>query len=67
MCWVIPPDSPSTTLVFLILSNRVVFPWSTCPKMVTIGGRVASCLGSSSLLSITMELVSVPDSDNEAA
>ena len=42
MCWVIPPCSPSTTLVLRIESRSVVFPWSTCPITVTTGGRGTS-------------------------
>ena len=38
MAWVIPPASPLATLVFLIVSKRVVLPWSTCPIIVTTGG-----------------------------
>ena len=37
ICWVMPPLSPETTLEFLILSNKEVFPWSTWPIIVTIG------------------------------
>ena len=37
ICWVIPPASPSWTLVLLILSNNVVFPVSTCPKIQQTG------------------------------
>ena len=37
ICWVIPPASPSWTLVFLILSKRVVFPVSTCPRIQQTG------------------------------
>ena len=39
MCCVIPPASPSMTLVLRILSSSDVLPWSTCPMTVTIGGR----------------------------
>src|SRR3954468_22428083 len=39
MCWVIPPASVSTTEVFRIASSSVVLPWSTCPMIVTTGGR----------------------------
>ena len=35
-----PPASPSTTFVFLMKSNNVVFPWSTCPITVITGGLV---------------------------
>src|SRR3972149_10632824 len=41
MCWVIPPCSPAVTFVFLIASRREVFPWSTWPMTVTIGGRMS--------------------------
>ena len=37
MCWVIPPASPSTTLVLRIKSSKVVFPWSTWPMTVITG------------------------------
>ena len=40
----IPPDSPAATLVSLILSNKEVFPWSTCPIITTIGGRLTAPL-----------------------
>ena len=39
MCCVIPPASPSITLVFLIASSKEVLPWSTCPITTTTGGR----------------------------
>ncbi len=41
MCWVIPPVSPSATLLCRIVSKSVVLPWSTCPRIVTTGGRVS--------------------------
>jgi len=37
ICCVIPPASPSWTLVFLILSKRVVFPVSTWPSIQHTG------------------------------
>lgn len=37
MCWVIPPNSESTTDECLKESNKVVFPWSTCPIIVITG------------------------------
>ena len=46
MCWVMPPNSCSVTLVFRIASSSDVFPWSTCPMTVTTGGRGRSCDGS---------------------
>lgn len=39
MCCVMPPASPVATLAFRSVSRSVVFPWSTCPIMVTTGGR----------------------------
>ena len=39
MCWVIPPDSPAVTFVFLMASSSEVLPWSTCPMTVMIGAR----------------------------
>ena len=39
MCCVIPPASVSTTDVSRIASSSVVLPWSTCPMIVTTGGR----------------------------
>ena len=39
MCWVIPAASLSCTPVPRILSSSEVFPWSICPKTVTIGER----------------------------
>lgn len=38
MCWVIPPASPLATEAERRLSNSVVFPWSTWPIIVTMGG-----------------------------
>jgi len=37
---VMPPASVCWIFVPLILSSRVVFPWSTCPTTVTIGCRI---------------------------
>ncbi len=39
MCWVMPPASPSATLVLRMWSRRVVLPWSTWPMTVTTGAR----------------------------
>ena len=49
MCWVMPPLSPEATFVSRIASSRLVLPWSTWPMTVTIGARVTSLLGSSSV------------------
>lgn len=46
MCCVIPPASPFATELDRRVSRRVVFPWSTCPMIVTTGGRSGSELGS---------------------
>lgn len=46
MCCVIPPNSVLTTDVFRRESKRVVFPWSTCPMIVTTGGRFTRTEGS---------------------
>ena len=43
-----PPASVSTTDVSRMASSRVVFPWSTCPMIVTTGGRGARSSSSSS-------------------
>src|ERR671935_152989 len=48
MCWVIPPASVATTADSRIASRSVVLPWSTCPMMVTTGGRACSDSGASS-------------------
>ena len=45
MCWVIPPDSRSTRLDLRMASSSVVFPWSTCPMIVTTGGRWVNSSG----------------------
>lgn len=37
ICWVIPPASPPWTFVWRILSNKLVFPVSTCPIITQIG------------------------------
>ena len=37
MCWVMPPNSPDTTLAFLKTSKTDVLPWSTWPITVTMG------------------------------
>ena len=46
MCCVIPPASPAATDVLRSVSSRVVLPWSTCPIIVTTGGRSFSTDGS---------------------
>ena len=60
MCWVIPPASPETILVSLSASSKLVFPWSTCPIIVTTG--YLGCK-SSSLSSIPSRPSSTSDSD----
>ena len=50
-CCVMPPASFAATEVLRRVSSRVVFPWSTCPMMVTTGGRCLR-LGSSSLITL---------------
>ena len=39
ICWVIPPASPLVTRELRKVSSKVVLPWSTCPMIVTTGGR----------------------------
>ncbi len=39
MRWVMPPASPSMTLVRRMVSSSRVLPWSTWPMTVTTGGR----------------------------
>ncbi|CAK7064684.1 MAG: hypothetical protein MEEGG_02920 [Eggerthella lenta] len=39
MCWVMPPASPSVTLVLRIASSSEVLPWSTWPMTTTTGSR----------------------------
>ena len=46
VCCVMPPDSPAATLALRILSRRLVLPWSTWPRIVTTGGRVARTVSS---------------------
>ena len=46
VCWVIPPNSVSKILLFLIWSINVVFPWSTWPIIVTIGALLTKSFGS---------------------
>ena len=53
MCWVIPPNSRSATLVVRIASSSEVLPWSTWPMTVTTGGRGRICAGSDSSSSST--------------
>ena len=60
MCWVIPPASPETTLVSLSASSKLVFPWSTCPIIVTTGDLGCK---SSSLSSIPSRPSSTSDSE----
>ncbi len=38
-CCVMPPASPAATCADRILSSRLVFPWSTWPRIVTTGAR----------------------------
>ena len=40
ICCVMPPNSWSTMWECRMASKRVVFPWSTCPMIVTTGGRL---------------------------
>src|SRR5712692_8686293 len=42
-----PPASPAATLVLRMASRIEVFPWSTWPRTVTMGGRSRSLEGSS--------------------
>mmetsp|Transcript_26011 Transcript_26011/g.41791 ORF Transcript_26011/g.41791 Transcript_26011/m.41791 type:complete len:204 (-) Transcript_26011:331-942(-) len=44
ICWVMPPASPSCTLVRRMLSKIFVFPVSTCPKIQMMGHRRRSRL-----------------------
>lgn len=44
MLWVMPPASPAATDVFRRASRSVVLPWSTCPMIVTTGGRGTASL-----------------------
>ena len=53
MCWVMPPNSRSATLVVRIASSSEVLPWSTWPITVTTGGRGRICAGSDSSSSST--------------
>ncbi len=46
MCCVIPPASCAAIWLFLRLSSREVFPWSTWPMMVTTGARGTNWAGS---------------------
>ena len=66
MCWVIPPASPSITLVLRRRSRSEVLPWSTCPMTVTIGGRVmrsssrstsSSCVTASTTSALTKSVL----------
>ena len=51
MCCVIPPASVSTTAASRIASRSVVLPWSTCPMIVTTGGRGERSASASSTIS----------------
>ncbi len=42
MCCVMPPASPSATLVERMASRSEVLPWSTCPIKVTTGARTTT-------------------------
>src|SRR5258705_3581787 len=53
MCWLIPPNSRSATLVVRIASSSEVLPWSTWPITVTTGGRGRIWAGSDSSSSST--------------
>ena len=52
MCWVMPPASPSVTLVWRITSRIEVLPWSTWPMTTTTGARGTRFSSSSSLSSM---------------
>ena len=70
MCWVIPPASPSATRVERIRSNKDVFPWSTCPMMVTIGERFSksdSSISSSLSKSSSSKVASSTSTSKSAA
>ena len=54
MCCVIPPYSPSATLVLRMASSSFVLPWSTWPMIVTMGGRGARSSWSSFSSSMTV-------------
>lgn len=57
MCCVMPPASEAATWLFLRLSSRVVFPWSTCPMMVTTGGRGTRLPGSAGGLAVVRDAI----------
>lgn len=59
MCCVMPPASEAATWLFLRLSSRVVFPWSTWPMMVTTGGRGTRLPGSAGGLAVVREVISM--------
>lgn len=59
MCCVMPPASDAATWLFLRLSSRVVFPWSTCPMMVTTGGRGTRLPGSAGGLAVVVDAISL--------
>ena len=52
MCCVMPPASPSATLVARIASSSDVLPWSTCPIIVTTGARGSSLAAAAFLLGL---------------
>ena len=52
MCWVMPPASPSVTLVWRITSKIEVLPWSTWPITTTTGARGVKAASSSALSSM---------------
>ena len=54
ICWVMPPNSISATLALRIASKVFVLPWSTCPIIVTTGGRGAIASSVSSSVAITV-------------
>lgn len=40
IAWVIPPASRAAVAVPLMVSRRLVLPWSTCPMTATMGCRI---------------------------
>ena len=59
ICCVIPPASPVTTWLERIVSKSVVFPWSTCPIIVTIAGRLDKSSALSSTSNSSKRVISV--------
>ena len=59
ICCVIPPASPVTTRELRIASNNVVLPWSTCPMIVTTGGRFSKSSSESSITIFSNSVTSV--------